>query len=62
MLLFYNADVLKCDENGWSPLHTASHFNKKEIVPLLCDHSTAVVNQSNNKGRSPLHIVCQEGN
>ncbi|XP_063408879.1 uncharacterized protein LOC134692355 [Mytilus trossulus] len=61
MLLFYNADVTKCNENGWSPLYIASYFNKKDIVALLCDHSTAVVNQSNKKGRSPLHIACREG-
>ncbi|CAG2198942.1 ANK [Mytilus edulis] len=42
-------------------IHIASNANYTDIVKYICDHSAAVVNLSNNKGQSPLHLACKKG-
>ncbi|ELU01847.1 hypothetical protein CAPTEDRAFT_191268 [Capitella teleta] len=48
------------DEDGASPLHRAAERGEIRIVRMLLD-SGANPNSEDKNGRSPLHLVCREG-
>jgi ankyrin repeat protein len=52
-LILSGADLNSRNENGYSPLHKAASFNRREIVDLLLDNK-ADINSQNSNGRTPL--------
>ena len=57
LLLASKADVNAKDNDGWTPLHTATG---KDVVELLLAHG-ADVNAKTSGGRTPLHIAAMIG-
>ena len=44
------------NENGWTPLHSASWYGRFDIAGLLLDHG-ATSNSKDDFSRTPLHLV-----
>ncbi|KAJ9159164.1 hypothetical protein P3X46_024689 [Hevea brasiliensis] len=58
-----NTDLTKkIDQQGWTPLHHASHFGHLSIVNLLldADKSAAYIGDEDGK-KTPLHIAASKG-
>lgn len=56
LLITKGADVNHKNELGWTPLHHAAIFYRKDIVELLLSHQ-ANVNARNKAGYTPLNII-----
>ena len=50
----------KSTKDGWSVLHIACYLKNVEIVELLLDNEVDIGIQ-NNKGATPLYLVCEHG-
>ncbi|XP_021635718.2 uncharacterized protein LOC110631971 [Hevea brasiliensis] len=58
-----NTDLTKkIDQQGWTPLHHASHFGHLLIVKLLLDADKSAAYIGDEDGRmTPLHIAASQG-
>ncbi|XP_001604063.1 ankyrin-3 [Nasonia vitripennis] len=52
-----NFDASKCP--GYTPLHFAVDFNRKEAVEILLQHNVDI-NLKDKNGFTPLHLACQQ--
>ncbi|KAI1174739.1 hypothetical protein F4777DRAFT_552834 [Nemania sp. FL0916] len=60
ILLNRGADVMRCDNDGWTPLIAACSQGSEEIVQLLIDNS-ADLETRNNIGFTALISACSNG-
>ena len=58
-LIDKGADVNHKNKYGWTPLHYAVAFYRKEIVELLLSHQ-ANISAQNKDGYTPLHLITQD--
>jgi len=61
LLQRHGALVNKGNNNGDTPLHTASQNVHKGTASLLLLHPGVDVNQINRKGNTPLYIAAESG-
>jgi len=54
-----NVNVAEDSINGWTPLHYAARYNRKEIADLLIT-AGANINAKDEVKRTPLHIATEE--
>jgi len=60
-LLKENPDlVLSKDTPGWTALHYAAYYGRKDVAELLLNKN-ADVNTKDNQGLTPLHLAAKEG-
>ncbi|KAH0789694.1 serine/threonine-protein phosphatase 6 regulatory ankyrin repeat subunit B-like [Histomonas meleagridis] len=62
--LFNNKQIKEicnvADAVGYTPLHTACSFGKKEIIETLLEQEDVNVNIQNSSGFSALHFACEK--
>ncbi|KAI8027719.1 Protein ACCELERATED CELL DEATH 6 [Camellia lanceoleosa] len=49
------------DEDGWTPLHYAAHFNHVKMVRLLLKQEKSAAYTPNKEGKTALHIAASRG-
>ncbi|XP_052063085.1 ankyrin repeat domain-containing protein 49-like, partial [Mytilus californianus] len=54
------AEVNKCANDGWYPLHMAASDGNTDIIKLLIKHK-AKLNQQMSDGMTPLYLACNFG-
>ena len=58
-----NIDVNNKNHLGYTPLSLASWFDRLDVVQLLLDHSTTVIDPTDGEeGRTPLSLAAERGN
>ncbi|XP_069120692.1 ankyrin repeat domain-containing protein 61-like [Argopecten irradians] len=64
-LINQGADVTLTDVNGCTYLHhlcSCERLSVSELRDVLCDAQVSVINQTNNDGKTILHIISSQGN
>ncbi|XP_019151531.1 PREDICTED: ankyrin repeat-containing protein At5g02620-like [Ipomoea nil] len=49
------------DEDWWSPLHFAAHFDHAMIARMLLEHDSSIAYIRNREGKTALHIAASHG-
>nr|GMD65750.1 protein ACCELERATED CELL DEATH 6-like [Ipomoea batatas] len=49
------------DEDWWSPLHFAAHFDHAMIARMLLEHDSSIAYNRNKEGKTALHIAASHG-
>ena len=58
LLLWYNADVYACDDNGWTSLHYAAYGTEYKIMRLLMAyHASKVLTDKTTLHNMPMDVV-----
>src|ERR1017187_863378 len=52
--------VFKKDNFGWTPLHYAAHWDRRDVAEWLLSNK-AEVNAKEEDGITPLHFAAEEG-
>ena len=51
--------LLIVDNDGYSPLHTACHRGKCDVVSLILGEDNAFVSVRSNDGKLPIQLLCE---
>lgn len=57
LLLERKADPQVCQYGGWTPFHIAAQSGNVDVMEVLWKAAPAVIKQSINNGRTPLHFA-----
>ena len=52
-------DLNSTDEDGWTPLHAASHWEKQSCIDLLCEYGANII-AKNRFGQQPVDVMSNE--
>ncbi|XP_052206907.1 uncharacterized protein LOC127811239 [Diospyros lotus] len=65
MLLEWNKDLAReADRYGWTPLHYAARFNRKQTVKLLLEYNSSIAYLTSHEDdrKTALHVAASHGN
>ena len=54
-------EVNAANEEGWTALHIATAFGRREVVLALLNTTDVEVNGMDNDGMTPLHFASRDG-